>query len=273
MKYELLKPDTLCAQLKIWQGQLEKVRQLKLKTLKLELEGHLRIAQANGGHKIQYYHFTDSKNLKGKYIPYSNLEFARQLAQKDYDKKLIKILEKQIVALNKYILLSENKINEIYNKMPFSRQQLVVPITLTNEQFIQEWKKVTWQGLPFKEKQPAFTTANGELVRSKSEEIIADTLKRMRIPYRYEYPLDLKDGRTLYPDFTCLNIHNRKEFYWEHFGMLDDPDYLERTIQKLKLYNEKGIIPGKNLIITIESKTNPINLRQIETPIREFLKE
>jgi hypothetical protein len=93
----------------------------------------------------------------------------------------------------------------------------------------------------------------------------------MNIPYRYEYSLELKDGRTLYPDFLCLNVHSRKEYYWEHFGMMDDQEYLERTIQKLKLYSENKIFPGKNLIITMESQAYPLNVKQIENLVKEFL--
>ena len=144
-------------------------------------------------------------------------------------------------------------------------------MTLPDSLYIKEWKNVTWQGASYNTQTEDLTTANEEQVRSKSEVIIADTLKRMNIPYRYEYPLELKDGRTIYPDFLCLNVRTRQEFYWEHFGMMDDPEYLERTIQKLKLYSENKILPGKNLIITMESQSSPINVRQIETLIKEFL--
>lgn len=34
----------------------------------------------------------------------------------------------------------------------------------------------------------------GERGRSKSEKIIADELARCDIPYKYEYPLRIKDG-------------------------------------------------------------------------------
>ena len=271
MKYELLKPDTSCDQLRILRQELQNILELKKKSLKTEPQGHLRIAQAKKGKKIQYYHFTNPKDLKGKYIPHSKLNFVQKLAQKDYDEKLIKLLQKQITLIEKYLVTSENKINELYTKMSYTRQQLVSPVTLTDSQYIKEWKSATWQGLSFTEPPSDYTTANNEQVRSKSEVIIADTLKRMNIPYRYEYPLELKDGRTLYPDFLCLNVHTRKEYYWEHFGMMDDTEYLERTIKKLKLYSENKILPGKNLIITMESQAYPLNVKQIESLIKEFL--
>ena len=225
MKYEILKPDTLCEQLKILKQELQSTLALKKKSQKTAPQGHLRIAQANKGKKIQYYHFTNPKDLKGKYIPHSKITFAQKLAQKDYDEKLIKLLEKQIVLIEKYLRANENKINELYTKMSYTRQQLVNPVTLPDSLYIKEWKNVTWKGASYNTQTEDLTTANEEQVRSKSEVIIADTLKRMNIPYRYEYPLELKDGRTIYPDFLCLNVRTRQEFYWEHFGMMDDPEY------------------------------------------------
>ena len=271
MKYELLKPDTSCDQLKILKQELQNILELKRKSQKTAPQGHLRIAQAKKGRKIQYYHFTNPKDLKGKYIPHSKLNFAQKLAQKDYDEKLIKLLQKQTKLIEKYLVTNENKINELYTKMSYTRRQLVRPVTLTDSLYIKEWLNTSWQKLSYQEGHQVFTTANGEQVRSKSEVIIADTLKRMNIPYRYEYPLELKDGHKVYPDFLCLNVRTRKEYYWEHFGMMDDTEYLERTIQKLKLYSENKILPGKNLIITMESKLYPLNARQIEILIKEFL--
>lgn len=52
-------------------------------------------------------------------------------------------------------------------------------------------------------------------MRSKSEVIIADLLNKEGIPYRYEFPLYLKEFNTVYPDFTILNVRKRKEIYWE----------------------------------------------------------
>ena len=122
---------------------------------------------------------------------------------------------------------------------------------------------------------PEYLTARGERVRSKSEIIIADTLFRLKIPYRYEYPLNLKNTKgeklTLYPDFTCLNLRTRREFYWEHFGMMDNSEYSENVVQKLHLYEQNGIIPGKNLIITMETSTIPINTKQIELLAKSYL--
>ena len=114
-------------------------------------------------------------------------------------------------------------------------------------------------------------TTNGERVRSKSEVLIADTLKRFGIPYRYEYPLRLKNGITVHPDFLCLNVRTRQEFYWEHFGMMTTPDYAQKAIHKLQQYSDNHLLPAIKLIITMETATSTLNLKYIEQQIKTYL--
>ncbi len=76
---------------------------------------------------------------------------------------------------------------------------------------------------------------------------------------------------TIHPDFMCLKLKNRKEFFWEHFGMMDNPEYAEQAVQKLNLYALNGFFPGKNLIITSETGHQPISTKVVEKTIKEFL--
>ena len=270
-KFEQLSPDNLTEKLKKRQEELNILLTKKLRTIKNAPEGNLRIAQAHQGKKIQYFHITKSGDTKGTYIPHNQHMLAKRLAQKQYDKKLIKVLRGQIAALGKFIAKSEKQIEKLYKELCPSRRKLVTPASLPDEDYIELWESVHWEGHPFSPEQNTYTTARGEVVRSKSEVIIADTLARHKIPYRYEFPLTLKNGNTIHPDFLCLNVRSRKEFYLEHFGLMDSPDYMEATLQKLKAYNENGILPGKNLLFTMESASCPLNTRQVENLIREFL--
>ena len=52
---------------------------------------------------------------------------------------------------------------------------------------------------------------------------------------------------------------------------MDDPDYLERTLVKLKDFAENKILSGKNLLFTMESTACKLSTRQIENLINEFL--
>ena len=246
-------------------------------------QGRIRISQ-NGGHP-EYYLVTERGSLRGKYLPHSQKTLARQLAQKDYDARLIKLLQKEISALQNYMKQTSNgrAISELYDSLCPARRSLITPAILTNEQYAARWQNISWTGRPFASDAPYICTARGERVRSKSEVIIADTLFRYNIPYRYEFPITLKRinsadirrdfGRsvTLYPDFLCLNTRTRTEFYWEHFGLMDSTEYSNNAAGKLRLYTENGILAGRNLIITMETQTEPPSIKALEKLIEEFL--
>ena len=89
-------------------------------------------------------------------------------------------------------------------------------------------------------------TERGDLVRSKSELVIAGKLQARGIDYAFEQPLVLSNGRTRYPDFTIADHARGVTFYWEHLGMLDNPGYRARWEAKRAEYLECGIGPHEN---------------------------
>lgn len=97
-------------------------------------------------------------------------------------------------------------------------------------------------------------TNRGEMVRSKSEKIIADALYSLNLDYRYEAAIKL-NGMTLYPDFTVINPLNGQTYYWEHLGLSTDK-YLQDWAFKKRIYNENNIAESKNLIVTTEQHIN-----------------
>ena len=270
MKKELLPPDILTPQLKEHLRELKKCLKLKLNSQKSEPDGHLRISMNKNRGSPQFYLINEPKDHNGSFLPFTQMAQIKKLAQKDYDSHVVKLLQNQIKWLEKYLAHSEGQIENLYAKMPPARQQLITPVRLTHAQYAQEWQNITWSTRPFGTASPEYFTARHERVRSKSEVIIADTLNRKGIPYRYEYPLELS-GKTFHPDFLCLNLRTRQEFIWEHFGMMDYPDYMERAIQKIRIYNENNYFIGKNLIITMETQFNHLNIHQLERLIETFL--
>ena len=271
MNYELLAPDTLTPQLKARRLELHNLLTLKLKEQKKAPSGHLRIEQKNGGRRIQYYHCTSTTKPRGAYLPGSQAALAGKLAQKDYDAKIIKLLQRQLALLEKLLRISDKNISRLYTRLCPARQRLITPVTLTDAQYIEAWQNIQWEGRPFAADSPVFTTARGERVRSKSEVIISDTLSRCGIPYRYEYPLELNNHGSFHPDFLCLNVRTRQEIIWEHFGLMDDPEYSTNAAGKLIIYGENHIYPGRNLIISMETQNCPLNPRYVESLIKEFL--
>lgn len=118
-------------------------------------------------------------------------------------------------------------------------------------------------------------TSRGEMVRSKSEVIIADHLARKDIEYSYEQPLVIA-GTTKYPDFTIEDAESGLNYYWEHCGMLHVPRYLHRWKEKLSWYESNDITEagGKNgtLIITRDEANGSIDSSKINKLIDRVLK-
>ena len=67
-------------------------------------------------------------------------------------------------------------------------------------------------------------TSKGLAVRSKSELVIAEALGTAGIDFEYEKPLTFH-GQTRYPDFTIEDEIYGRTVYWEHLGMLSNPEY------------------------------------------------
>ena len=112
-------------------------------------------------------------------------------------------------------------------------------------------------------------TTRGEMVRSKSEVIIANHLADQHIEYGYEQPLTY-GSVTKYPDFTIEDMESGRTFYWEHAGMLNFPSYRQRWEEKLEWYRSHGIVPwqeggGENgtLIVTRDATNGSIDSKEI----------
>ena len=91
-------------------------------------------------------------------------------------------------------------------------------------------------------------TDKGDLVASKSEEMIANMLFAMDIEYEYEKEMVLNGSHVL-PDFI---IHKKDGsiVIWEHAGLLENDEYAQRFSKKLKIYEQAGFTRQNNLIIT-----------------------
>ena len=120
-------------------------------------------------------------------------------------------------------------------------------------------------------------TARGEMVRSKSEVIIADHLANNGVDYSYEQPLTI-EGVTKYPDFTIEDMESGSAFYWEHCGMLHVPSYKRRWNEKLGWYRTHDILPqeeggGENgtLIVTRDEANGSIDSAEITARISALL--
>ena len=224
------------------------------------------------GNKVYYFCRTDAGDTTGKYIKTNEHAFAAALAQKDYDEKVLKLAQEELHHIQPLLKQYEKgQIETVYDKLQMPRQKLIQPIVIPDEQFVRDWQSVSYEKKGFSDHAPEYFTAKGERVRSKSEIIIADTLRRNGIPYRYEFPLKLKGSGIIHPDFTVLNIRLRKVFLWEHFGMMDASEYSEKALERITNYEKNGYYPGSHLIITYETSSHPLRTKLIEELISHYL--
>ncbi len=131
---------------------------------------------------------------------------------------------------------------------------------MPDDLYEKQWKDQAFKTNQYMPEAKIYDTRNGEKVRSKTEAILADMFLELGIPYHYEQALLLDKGILRYPDFTLLKTKTREEFYLEHFGLLDDEEYRNKSLHKLDEYRNNGIFLGKNLIITYESSECPFDI-------------
>lgn len=232
-------------------------------------EGKLRIAHK--GEKIQYYHREKRTDKTGKYIRCKDTDMPRLLAQGDYDSGLLKAAISELKVVRK--LIESNMLTEINNKtklMSAEKLKLITSLDDLRRNFIEKWSIVDYDRRIFRDGDPEYYASDGTRVHSKSEVIILDTYLRHNIPCHYEKPLVIGDA-VFRPDFYLLNTRTMKSFYHEHLGMMGNSNYAAQTIKKLKFLEKNGIVLGKNLFVTMEAEGIPINYKDVEIKIKEFL--
>jgi len=255
-----------------------KARKSELEQVLIEIENSLRDAPqgtiriVSTGNSLQYYHRIDHSDTEGVYLKRTQDSFAAALAQKDYDYKLSVELRSEIKALDRFLFeYQPERVDEIFKSLHAGRKKLIRPARLTDEDYVKRWESVVYEKKTFEEDSPDYFTSKSERVRSKSEILIADALSRHNIPYRYEYPILIPGFGTVHPDFMCLNGRTRKEYVWEHNGMMSDSKYADNAINRIEKYAMAGYCPRDNLILTFESNSRPLSSRMIECNINSYL--
>lgn len=267
----MLKPTTLYEEAARRHAEILGIITEKEEAIQKAPPGKIHIVKTRN--RMQYYLREEASDKSGTYISKKKQATIQRYLQKSYDEKILQMLRKENKIIEDFIKHSENiekQIKDIYSSNPDEIKSLIKPIDSTDEDYIKAWKDVPYEGNPIPIKTTEYKTTQGEIVRSKSELIIANTLSRYGIPYKYECPVILNWGVVLYPDFTMLDVQNRREIYWEHRGMMDDSEYSGRAVKKLKEYANSGIIIGDNLIITEETLENVLGTGEIEKIIKRL---
>ena len=266
--WQALSPALFWDALIIRKMELEHVLKQLDKEIAISPKGSVIVSKSNNVDQF-YIKPADSSNKNGKYVSRSELSLIRCLIQNDYNRRVSKSISKELKVLQK-ILAIKGEVESTYQKMGKNKRQFVKPVYLDNQAYAQQWLSVEYEHKPFVSGCNEYYTPDGLRVRSKSEIIIATILDKYKIPYRYEFPVALS-ALTVHPDFYCLNIRTRNEFAWEHFGMMDNPEYSVKATEKIHRYEQCGYFVGKNMIATFETSSLPVNSKLIEQIVKQYL--
>ncbi|MCQ2494447.1 MAG: hypothetical protein MJ104_07580 [Lachnospiraceae bacterium] len=235
-----------------------------------KLPGGRLLCESNGNYS-KHYHYVydkDSKREIKEIIPSKKLNFAKDLALKQYLSYKLEDLSYIYSLLSKYVsrFSKHNFKAEKYLQKQHIRNLIISSLygddfnNFLSTDNPDSVSQLHTESLKFK-------SVSGNILRSKSELLIDQALFHNNLLYKYEYPLTL-NSITLHPDFSIIRQSDNKLIVWEHFGMMDNPAYAQNALQKMNLYIANGFIPNVNLIITYETSDHPLDNQQIDTSLR-----
>ena len=235
-------------------------------------EGKLRISCSRKS--TAFYHNRSNKGRDEVHLTLANdSPLIQKLAEKDYFRKLIPVAEEELRTVDELLRIEERQtLANVFCTLHPERRKLVIPVEETREEAQRKWI-----GIPTPPSEPRtgsyfIPTERGEYVRSRNEYLIANALFHAGIPYKYEFPYTAVNDVVLHPDFYVRNINTGQEFFWEHFGMMDNPDYVMKNfLYKINLYQADGIILGKNLIATFSGGKCELDIDTVSKTIDAFL--
>lgn len=192
------------------------------------------------------------------------------LIRKEYAASAIEVMDKDIkvleTALRWYKPVDENTVmQEFAAKYPELGGRIY-----RNSGDAEEWKNAFSSANDFHPESLKSIDIAGKKRRSKNEVYIASRLDHYKLIYRHDCPTGIP-GLYRNPDFQIIRPRDFKIIYWEHFGMMDDLEYVIDYKNKMIDYEKAGIVPWDNLMITFGKTAGDLDARMIEAMIQGWL--
>ena len=192
------------------------------------------------------------------------------LVRKSYIRKALDIIGKDIkvldMAIKHYVDFDEETVmSKLLDKHPELSEGIY-----HGQQSDEAWADDYERQKEFYENGRTSTSAKGVEMRSKNEVYIASRLDHYKIPYRYEASVPHPDVSRI-PDFTIRRPRDGKIIYWEHLGKIGDSDYRSGNELKFIEYENSGIVPWDNLIVTYDTSDGGIDAKLIDAMIQGWL--
>lgn len=194
----------------------------------------------------------------------------QQLKYKKYAQKALPLLQKWIVNIDRLL-----KDVSLYDPMQIEQELKAcyrglkgLPVFLEGDVDPEEWEQQVHPRMF--EDGLIYPSQGGLMTRSKSEALIASKYESLGWKFQYEPVIELKSGRTARPDFAVMHPYKRKVIYHEHFGIMDDPEYATKSLNKLSDYAIAGVNLNDNLIITQETKQKPLTYQMVDEAVKKI---
>lgn len=244
--------------LKTYRNELGKLEKYDASQMRLKM-------QKKGNHSYYAVLKTENGNVFQKFVKKDH-KWVVQIIQKRYFlEQSIRRIETNIIALEKLVSRYRTVDPEIMRRhFPKAYQALPVECyDLAGAIDLKSWGKRPRRTSNYLQEQKSQRTIDGINVRSKSEVILANSFIARGIPYVYEEMRKI-NGQWFAPDFILVSPLDHREIIWEHFGLLNDPEYRKQFEWKIEQYIAAGYIPGVNLIMTFDDKDGNIDSLMIE---------
>ena len=243
---------------------LEKTRAKLERRIANAPEGSLVVTRKGKTGVANFYHVLPDH--RRHYLNQTQKVLIRRLAQKEYDQKALRLVTPELNKLREVLdYCNMTKVEDAYDRCLPVKQTFIQPLVLSDTAFREAWLAQAFIQKDQNDGKHIFPTERGDMVCSKSEGMEADYMFYHRYDYHYEKRLELLDhGRVVwrFPDFTILDPETREEVIFEHFGMVDDPEYARAMFEKIRLYQENGYVIGKNFLFTFETRDHPFTIDQ-----------
>lgn len=200
----------------------------------------------------------------------SDSDYLMKLVRKECVVRMIPRLEKDIVLLEKLMRSYEPADENSVMSDIVAKYEEISGYIYNQEVDSREWANTASGESDYHKEDLTSIAADGSHRRSLGEIIIGSRLSHYNIPFKYEAAINHPDIPYI-PDFTIKRPSDGKIIYWEHFGKVNDVNYMQNNKQKLDTYERYGIVPWENLIISYSRSDYSINEKLIDALIQGWL--
>ena len=255
---------------------IQKIQKIRIKLMNLP-QGKLHL-QRDGGYIKWYLHQKSKEGIRQRtYLSKTNQQEAEMYALSTLYQAKLEDAQEELSAVEKYLKIREK--NREPSSTFVSREERILKdpeyvrllsrFRTQKQRQIENWKNTNYpDNSSFHPEQLNVQVEGDFFVRSKSERLIAKQLMNENLAFHYEERLGEGKG-SIICDFTIMHPGNLKLYYWEHFGLFDQPGYLKEACSKIENYASRGICLGDQLIVTTETSTHPLTKDEVIRTIQQ----